>query len=253
VCESYGLTLSTLPLKPGHWRTSLTSPDLLECPNSYCAGGATEESYCVTGHTGPYCAVCGPGYSGSAAGGCSRCNERTTLASPIIIGTVFFLLFLWGVSWYLKRVENVTEDLLFKMEKARVVDDVVDSAALVTSALSKMKVVLVHVQLSSLLPSFISVKLPPGVSRFISSLDVINLDLVDISRLGCFIERNFYVDLIFYTATPMAMALVSLGVATVYVITIRRDRTLSDEARTAKEERAKGALIPFLVGLSYFL
>jgi len=67
-CAETGLTLESMKLQPGFWRTSPSSIDVLTCSNeAACIGN--EDSTCFTGHRGPLCELCEDGFA-LTAGAC---------------------------------------------------------------------------------------------------------------------------------------------------------------------------------------
>ena len=63
-CDSDGLTLASLPIARGFWRTSNTSANVLRCPDAAdngtaCIGGSGPE-LCKPWTTGPYCKLVAP-------------------------------------------------------------------------------------------------------------------------------------------------------------------------------------------------
>jgi len=94
VCED-GTSLRDTRLKKGFWRHSVDAMEALECPKfisgeKICLGGpwstptttmkkANNESisdgmYCLSGHTGPFCSQCRPGY-GKKNDICDACRN----------------------------------------------------------------------------------------------------------------------------------------------------------------------------------
>ena len=62
-CSTPGLTLETVKITPGYWRTSAASEIVKQCPfPELCTGQQT----CPEGHTGPYCLLCEQSYAMSA-------------------------------------------------------------------------------------------------------------------------------------------------------------------------------------------
>ena len=62
-CDEPGVTLASLPLRTGYYRTDASSSDLRRCPDfgdsSGCAGGVTlGEGPCKEWLRGPYCRLC---------------------------------------------------------------------------------------------------------------------------------------------------------------------------------------------------
>jgi uncharacterized membrane protein (DUF485 family) len=272
-CSGHGQTLATLRLRPGYWRTTPRSRTILDCPNSYCKGGSGGLNltaaggalvgpaggdwldYCTVGRTGPYCSVCAEGYERSASGGCLRCSDRTGIASPATVGAIMVVMMVLAAVAYLRRLrdDEVDEDLREKLEKADTISGMAGYAMSVASAMTKFKLVVVHYQMTSTLPTLISVRLPASVERFLSGMNIINLDLADIVRLGCFMKRTFYVDLIFFAVAPMGMALLGVALWAVYIVAVQHGRGLTDEVKAKRRGAAWDVLVTYVVGLSYFV
>jgi hypothetical protein len=133
------------------------------------------------GHDGPYCALCSSGYARSAAGGCSRCNAHTTIISPAILGGTLLLTLAVAIAYYLRRLRD-TEDLRSKMERVKFAGDIADFGGRLVSALARLKLLVVHVQVNTALSSIIRIRLPRSFTRFLGAMGVINLDV----RILCF-------------------------------------------------------------------
>ncbi|CAN0563986.1 unnamed protein product, partial [Laminaria digitata] len=71
-----GITLETLTVDAGYWRSTTESTTILACYNTAaCLGGKTgAETFCDGGYMGPYCSVCQIGYSPSLSTTCTRCS-----------------------------------------------------------------------------------------------------------------------------------------------------------------------------------
>ncbi|CAN0108566.1 unnamed protein product, partial [Ascophyllum nodosum] len=70
-----GMTLKTLDLMSGFYRTSYKSREVLECyREEACVGGSDAGSYCAEGYAGPYCAVCDEGYVSGFQYSCHSCQ-----------------------------------------------------------------------------------------------------------------------------------------------------------------------------------
>ena len=100
-CSNPGLTLDSLPLHKGYWRTGRTSAILSRCgdaasSDTACVGGsitAAASDLCKPWTTGPYCTLCnitdGSRYYDS---GTSSCLECTGDAAATMVGLVLAVL-----------------------------------------------------------------------------------------------------------------------------------------------------------------
>jgi hypothetical protein len=75
-CEESGVTLATLPLEEGHWRTDNMSTVVLECRHGDACNVETVNgtAACAEGHSGPLCEVCVEGFA-VVQGLCVQCEE----------------------------------------------------------------------------------------------------------------------------------------------------------------------------------
>ena len=85
-CDRAGTTVLTLPLEPGHWRSSIESAEVLECRNKE-ACNVNETEACLEGHRGPLCELCEGGYA-PVQGSCVECEgggSATALVGVIVV------------------------------------------------------------------------------------------------------------------------------------------------------------------------
>ncbi|GMI05871.1 hypothetical protein TrVE_jg391 [Triparma verrucosa] len=83
-----GMTLETLEVEPGYWRTNLHSPDVRECLVAIACAGGNTTNYCREGHTGPYCEICTDSYAKDAFLLCQSCDTTATSVALSILLTV---------------------------------------------------------------------------------------------------------------------------------------------------------------------
>jgi hypothetical protein len=100
------MTVPTLSLKPGFWRSSATSKDVLPClDQTHCKGGSNITDLCTEGYTGPLCAVCEPDYASTGSGQtltCTKC-DGSALATIVAISTTFFVFIAASVCYCLRQ------------------------------------------------------------------------------------------------------------------------------------------------------
>ena len=97
--QEAGVTLETLDLTPGTWRSTFNSTVIRPClRSSGCMGGpgnassGDPDSYCGTGHTGPLCSGCDKGFYWGFGQKCVECGN--TLMSGSVLAMV-----LAGLRW----------------------------------------------------------------------------------------------------------------------------------------------------------
>ncbi|CAN0158912.1 unnamed protein product, partial [Ascophyllum nodosum] len=86
-----GMTLETLDLMSGFFRTSNKSREVLKCyREEACVGGSTAGSYCADGYAGPYCAACDEGYGSGFQYSCNSCQWSNMWAGICGVVAVLF-------------------------------------------------------------------------------------------------------------------------------------------------------------------
>ena len=93
------ITLGTLKIEPGYWRTSPTSIDVREClVAGACVGGNDSTNNCREGHEAPYCNLCVDGWTMDPLMLCKSCENSTTDTAITLlilgVGALLFLVFL---------------------------------------------------------------------------------------------------------------------------------------------------------------
>eukprot|EP00611_Tribonema_gayanum_P031460 TRINITY_DN90_c0_g1_i11.p1 TRINITY_DN90_c0_g1~~TRINITY_DN90_c0_g1_i11.p1 ORF type:complete len:747 (-),score=84.96 TRINITY_DN90_c0_g1_i11:24-2264(-) len=210
-CTSIGITVHTLPLASGFWRETFDQQEIRTCWNAgACKGGehisstvTSVDAYCSAGYTGPYCAVCAPGYARLPGYRCIECTSSATAATLTVLGVVALaiLLLVW---------------LLFS--KSTGVGDGMDGAQTVSSAGLGLKVARVGVLLMQrfripivvlqVLTQYISItglSLPLQYLEFLRALDFMSLDMRWLTSPGCAADINFYDRLLVATLAPLAI------------------------------------------------
>ena len=99
-----GMTLSSLTLEEGFWRTDATSSDVRPCntPDA-CVGGNDTSTMCRDGHTGPYCALCVDKYNLDPFMLCKECSWNGKDVVFTIFSIVFLAALLFGAYFLLKK------------------------------------------------------------------------------------------------------------------------------------------------------
>ena len=100
-----GMTLQTLALKPGTWRTDPESIDIRDCPvEDACVGG--NATYCLEGHLGPYCNLCEDGFSKDVFNICHLCSTSFFNLAMSFVTMLVGMLLVAGLVLAFKRYEK---------------------------------------------------------------------------------------------------------------------------------------------------
>jgi len=193
------------------WRSGNASLEFFQCrfPDVCKAGPKTGDEACAEGHTGPLCAVCQDGWF-EFAGKCQECNKNgkskifITL-SFLVVGIIIILLF--ARSW-----------------------DFGDPAG--PGLLSKVKVLLMHFQIISLLKQY-DILWPPDTSEGFSWLSLIDFGPSMIAP-ECIIgeDYNFWMAWIIQISLPFAALALCFGVYKIATVVLEtREKHASEESK----------------------
>jgi hypothetical protein len=180
-CTRAGMSLETLRILPGYWRTGSLSTNVLHCWNpEACLGSANStdmgeagidgsgtgfnsSGYCAAGYEGPYCEICMDGFS-SVFGACEECGAKTT-GSVIwtIVGIIFMILFVI----FTGRIINGFSK---KTKKALVISG---------------KLFVSTIQILMAVPQVFEVVLPANLMAFFAFFNIFNLSFIQFFRIGC--------------------------------------------------------------------
>ncbi|GMI09829.1 hypothetical protein TrVE_jg7409 [Triparma verrucosa] len=106
-----GMTLNTLDLEEGYWRTTLNSTEILQCVNKkHCLGGANITDMCADGYTGPLCAVCESGYAAMGSGELLTCEQCTGTSILKIFAWLIFVLVIFAAALFVSFRTLLSED-----------------------------------------------------------------------------------------------------------------------------------------------
>lgn len=193
------------------WRSGNDSLEFFQCrfPDVCKAGPKSGDEACAKGHTGPLCAVCQDGWF-EFAGKCQECNKNGK--SKIFITLSFFaigiiIIMLFARSW-----------------------DFGDPAS--PGLLSKVKVLLMHFQIISLLKQY-DILWPPDTSEGFSWLSLIDFGPSMIAP-ECIIgeDYNFWMAWIIQISLPFAALALCFGVYKLATALLdAREKQASEESK----------------------
>lgn len=220
-CARDGITVSQLPIKPGFWRSSMVSLDILKCSvESACRGGSqieNSDSYCETGNMGPYCAVCAHGYRKGVGDRCIECGEKQ--AGLISLGILLAVL----------SVTLASIVFLFLIDRLSILKPVITChkngartnrlTALIVKTVRenshKLKILVVVWQILVVFPEIVNVTYPEKYSSFLKWMKIcttffsFNLDFLSSSCI--FPSLDHYRRLLATTIIPITLLLVMTG------------------------------------------
>jgi len=215
-----GLTVTTVELENGYWRTHPFSEDIRECPvAAACIGGlgnfetrayehyasassaADSKAYCRDGHHGPYCSLCDDNFSHDVFGICEACKAMDPTGT---LGSILLLIILPYLMYFLycKVFDAETRESFSESIK------------------NCVKILFVTLQILVTLPSVVpQISLPESFLDFIKSLSVFKLDIFQIFKVGCISGSvNFHDFLLTATLTPLVLVGCMCLLTTVNVI-----------------------------------
>ncbi|CAM9614990.1 unnamed protein product [Ectocarpus sp. 12 AP-2014] len=236
-----GLTLETLKIDEGYWRATTKSDTILACYNpDACTGGQTgAASYCASGYTGPYCAVCETDYSPSLAHACTWCSSsrRQGLIAATVVTAIVAVFAVAVIFKFLSSTEAEEGDVgCFHRRVLRAVP------------VQALKIIVVVWQILTQFADAANVTYPGVYQDFLSVIDIVNFDLGSVLAAGClWSDFGFHDRLLVSTLGP----LVVVGfLAMTYLIAVRRNGTLGDTAVAEKilhRHQAALLLVTFVV------
>ena len=234
--KSTGCTTADFQLQPGFWRTGPASPDIIACPTAaLCPQATTANSpACADGHTGAMCTVCAAGWARSTGLRCETCEGGDHAAFA-----VWLVLILLGLPLayfalrYLKRRGSAASTPGSGASAAPATPSKLKSAqgsmrnlgkklqaGLTVSAYGRevtlqvgdswwrtmtvqLKIMVTFMQVLSQIHTVYDIPYPESFVRFVQRMAFINLDLIDVMRVGCVAQIDFYGKLVAVTLVPI--------------------------------------------------
>ncbi|GMH71212.1 hypothetical protein TL16_g05593 [Triparma laevis f. inornata] len=180
-CTQIGLTLATLPVNDGYWRSSLDSHKIEKCDmDEACKRGAHYNgTTCAKGYRGPICSVCEDGFS-KILGECRECIDIKIRLWFYIGGPILLIVGFLGVYFFLRKKYNAIEEI------TKFVADT-NKKSWSRRVRSRLKIVLSFYQIISSLPDTIDIVFPSiylVFNRLVSSGSKLDVFKVRESKYG---------------------------------------------------------------------
>ncbi|GMI00735.1 hypothetical protein TrVE_jg11097 [Triparma verrucosa] len=209
-----GMTIETLDILPGFWRTSNGSTEVLSCLNEeHCKGGNNTADLCSEGYTGPLCAVCASGFAATGNGELLVCNECTgasiftvlgVLAVVFVLITAILIIFLKGTS------ERIPPP--FKTRSSSVSEKYENFSSRLSKIEPIVKIITAYFQVAGGLSFVYGLKFPKFFSTVTNWVGgIFSLNFIAFMPLGCSAPVNHYTSLLVYTGLPILLGIVLIA------------------------------------------
>ncbi|GMH76471.1 hypothetical protein TrST_g1986 [Triparma strigata] len=240
-CTRVGMSLNTLAVADGFWRSSEESDNLVECETPESCTHLSDDELCAVGHTGPICSVCKEDYSKDSSNVCVSCASASV---SIGFYTFCFISSLVAAYVILRRILGKGNISVSAMRaKLTETSDKHWSQKLATKA----KILTSFYQIVTKLPSTLAVKYPDVYRTFATALsNVFDFNAIGLISIGCIFPRviySFYGSLLVTTVTPIVLSLLLL------VVTVCQRRNLDPYAAS----KLVSSRVGFFFGLTYLV
>ncbi|GMH71215.1 hypothetical protein TL16_g05594 [Triparma laevis f. inornata] len=225
-CKKPGLTLETLPVNNGFWRSSANSNKIEECDMKEACSQrpGTNGTGCREGHEGPICAVCKDGFSKNTLKGiCRPCDKLETLLYFYIGGPILLIVTLIGPYYFFRKKYGITggrrdsiNAAIAGFNKASA-----DKNHWVSHIRTRGKILFSFYQIVSSLPETLSIVFPKMYTKFINIVSVISkLNFFEMINMECFLQKtqilpkgvyDYYGSFLATTLTPILISFALLG------------------------------------------
>ncbi|GMI20715.1 hypothetical protein TeGR_g3237, partial [Tetraparma gracilis] len=219
-CSDPGITVESLPLKQGYWRSNSSSHNIVQCyteaacthPNrTTTAADFSLDNQCKEGHTGPICNVCLKGYAKSVTGECDMCVYESSVPDEMyafvaIVGVVTATI----LACVRRRIKKKRKK---RKERLAAGDELGGGARRppvtlkkhwIERARTKAKILTSFYQIVSQFESVLNVRFPPVFEEFGRLVSKFaNLDALNLAKVGCLVQTNFYHKLVLSTMGPL--------------------------------------------------
>ena len=213
-CELQDNELQSIVIAPGYWRVSNRSLDVRPCVGSRdsCVGGPVAGEfgigYCKQNHRGPYCSLCIADFyrEDDACKSCDDASPSAGLYALIVLAVMCAAL-----------------AVLYKQSAAcRALAGKLNTRSMIV----KLKLAVTFFQIVLLLPVVFLVAYPTEYVNFLSVFEALNINIVEVFKLGCVPSWDFHSSVVFMCALPLCVVglfgLIGFGASTLIADRKRR-------------------------------
>ncbi|KAG5181749.1 hypothetical protein JKP88DRAFT_320820 [Tribonema minus] len=208
-CTAFGITVQKLSLAAGFWRETFDQEEIRKCWN---AGACTDDNYslllptdvyCSEGYTGPYCAVCAPGYASLPGYRCVECTSGATAVTITVLAVVALAILL--LVWLLFSQSTGVGDGVDGAQTSGTAGAGLKLARIAVLLMQRFRIPIVVLQVLTQYISITGLTLPLQYLEFLRAVDFFSLDMRWLTSPGCAADINFYGRLLVTTLAPLAI------------------------------------------------
>jgi hypothetical protein len=196
-CSRPGISVDTLPVEPGHWRSTNASVEVLQCDeDEACINNGTD--VCAVGHRGPLCELCLPDYAASQ-GVCVSCDSSGAKSAGAfaVVGVIVVII---GIM--LLGVYSFNKDRVKKLKEGsfQAAKDLLGVP---------IKLVIQYVQIVSMMEVSLDIKFPKTMKSTATSFSLANVEFMSLAPVGCVgLGMDHDSKLLLYTGVLMGIGVV---------------------------------------------
>ncbi|GMI01202.1 hypothetical protein TrST_g6997 [Triparma strigata] len=212
-----GMNVTTLDLEPGYWRTKSSSRVVTKCMSTeHCLGGSNASKQCKTGHQGPLCGVCSPGYASVGSGSSLKCVTCSGGDAKQTISVYSVLLFLClvaciAMSKFASEKSEERKELKRAGSSREALDKVDKVAEKIENFQPYAKILTSYLQIVTGLGFALDLAFPPLITNLFDFFGFIfNLDFLSLMPVGCLSTYNYHRRLVVTTAGPLLLSILMM-------------------------------------------
>lgn len=211
LCGSSGVELKTLQIQNGWWRLDRNSSSIYPCGAAdHCLFSAQEAQTCGEGRSGVLCAHCIEGYD-SFGSDCRFCDERDATLNFVIMTLLFLgLVFIYYAvlkmdkhHMHLLKHRQALQNIPMDLSADIVIHDDINlehfedpsiegSPPAPPNFVYKLKILLGFFQVVVTMVLYVEMPWPSVYKSFIVVFNIVNLDYLNWSRLGCVVRISYF-------------------------------------------------------------
>jgi len=256
VCEIRGQAWDEMAALKGWWKTS---DRFYRClMKAHCEGGASgTDEQCGPNRIGVLCNYCKPGYTTGLLGGCQECPETggsvvyfLLVVLAVVVVMVIQMIIVLRSGHELRQVSK--QDKINKRRKnmGYIIDELDDFSAEAVRRhqgmltvfgppppkpgfVYKLKIALSFAQIVTSVTGGLEVQFPENFKTVVTWLNPANMDIMQMSSVGCVTTTDYYDKLLLMTLLPICVA----GLPLLYLLAKYSRATADPHARASARKK----------------